>query len=224
MTDPRFVLHYAPRSRAARSLWLLEEAGVPYELVVHDLARGTHKDPDYLAVNPDGKVPALVDRGPADGSSGWPVIIAESAAVCAHVAEVVPAAKLAPPIGSPERAAYLTWLVYASAAIEPALADLVFTRAKEPPASAIGWPPFAAVIERIGNALEPRTAEAPWLLGVDFSAADMRVGGMLQWLRAWGKLSPNAPIDRYLAALATRPALLRAQGKEAATLASQGQA
>lgn len=224
MSIPRFLLHYAPRSRAARALWLLEESGAPYELFVHDMARGTHKEPEYLAVNPDGKVPALVDRGPGIGAPGWPVVVTESSAICAYVADLVPEAKLAPPIGAPERAAYLTWLAYTPAALEPALTDLVFARASEAPAGSMGWPPFAAVVQRIASALDERDGAEPYLLGAQFSAADLMVGGMLQWLKAWGKLPEHASIERFLAALEKRPALHGARAKEAEILASQGKA
>src|SRR5882757_6600149 len=64
-TTSRFTLHHAPRSRSARILWLLEEAGMPFDIAAHDLSKATHKDPAYLALNPAGKVPALIDHGPA---------------------------------------------------------------------------------------------------------------------------------------------------------------
>jgi glutathione S-transferase len=208
MSTPRFVLHYAPRSRAFRILWLLEEARAPYELAVYDLQKGTHKDRSYLAVNPDGKVPALVDRGPR---GDWSVIVTESAAISTYVADACPEAALAPALSSPERGPYLTWLVYCSAALEPAFADFMFPRQKEAPRSAMGWPSYDATLERIERALE----RGPWLLGDHFSAADIMLGSMLQWLSAWGKLPDGAASARYLAALKQRGGLMRAQAKEA---------
>jgi glutathione S-transferase len=208
MTKSRFVLHYAPRSRAFRILWLLEEARVPYELVLYDLQKGTHKDPAFLELNPDGKVPALVDRGP-DGD--WSVIVTESAAIATYIADACPDARLAPPQISPHRGPYLTWLVYCSAALEPAFADFMFPRQREAPRSAMGWPSYDATLERLERAVE----RGPWLLGDHFTAADVMMGSMLQWLRAWGKLPPRAGLDRYLASLAAREGLLRAQAKEA---------
>jgi glutathione S-transferase len=208
MTSPRFVLHYAPRSRAFRILWLLEELQVPYELAVYDLQKGTHKDPAYLAVNPDGKVPALVDRGP---KGDWSVIVTESAAISTYLADAVPEAGLAPSPTSSDRGAYLTWIVYASAALEPAFADFMFPRQKEMPRSAAGWPSFDATLDRIQHSLAGR----PWLLGDHFSAADVMLGGMLQWLSAWGKLPPKLGFERYLESLQAREGLKRAQAKEA---------
>ena len=209
MTTPRFTLHHAPRSRSARALWLLEEAQVPYDVALHDLQQASQKDAAYLAVNPAGKVPALVDRGP-DGT--WSAVVTESAAICAYVADALPESHLAPAISSPLRGAYMTWLAYCPGVLEPAFADLVFARVAEPPRSALGWPPFEAVIDRLEQALQT----GPWLLGDTFSAADVLIGSMLQWLDAWGKLPPREAVPRYLHALASRPALLRAQAKDAA--------
>jgi Glutathione S-transferase, N-terminal domain len=87
-------LYWAPRTRSLRALWVLEEAGVPYERVRLDLSAGEHKSADYCAINPMAKVPALTDG---------PVAIAESGAICAYVAEAHPEAGLAPPVGDPAR-------------------------------------------------------------------------------------------------------------------------
>ena len=211
MNTPRFVLHGAPRSRSFRILWLLEEARVPYEHQTYDLKEGTHKSAAYLAINPDGKVPALIDRGP---KGDWSVIVTESAAISIYLADAVPEAGLAPSTSSPERGAYLTWLVYSSTALEPAFSDLMFPRQKEFPRSAVGWPSFEATLDRIATGLE----HGPWLLGDRFSAADVMLGGMLQWLHSWGKLPAREPVTRYLEALSGRNGLKRAQAEEAKLL------
>ena len=85
-------LYWAPRTRSFTTLWLMEESGLPYERVLVDISTGAQKAPDYLAINPMGKVPALTDGD---------VAIAESAAICAYVAERCPDARLAPPPGDP---------------------------------------------------------------------------------------------------------------------------
>ncbi|WP_343715869.1 glutathione S-transferase family protein [Inquilinus sp.] len=213
---PRFVLHHAPRSRSRRALWLLEEAGVPFEIAPHDFAKATHKDPAYLAINPAGKVPALADRGPA-GDWSPPAVVTESAAICAYVADAVPEAGLAPPVGSRERAAYATWIAYCPSVLEPALSDSVFPRREEPPASAIGWCSFPEALRRVETALQ---AGGPYLLGERFSAADVLIGSLLQWLQGWGKLPENATLAAYLATLAARPAVQRAQARDAAPSAA----
>jgi glutathione S-transferase len=215
-TTPRFTLHHAPRSRSRRILWLLEEAGVPFDIATHDLSKATHKDPAYLALNPAGKVPALIDHGPAgDWRPG--VVVTESAAICAYVADSVPEAGLAPPVGSPERAAYATWLGYCPSVLEPAFADAVFPRSVEAPASALGWPSFATALQRVETALQEG---GPYLLGARFSAADVLIGSLLQWLQAWGKLPETAAVSAYLDRLAERPAFQRAQAHDAPSAAA----
>lgn len=185
----RFVLHHHPRSRAQRIKWLLEETGAPYEVVLHDLQAGSHKRPDFLKLNPDGKLPTLIDRGP-DGA--------------AEVA--VTGSGLAPAPGSIERGPYLQWICYAAAAIEPALSDAVFPRAAPPPPTAIGWPPFEKALDRVRAALEP----GPWLLGEKFSAADVMIGALLGWISSWGKLPEPERFAAYLGRIAERPAHARA--------------
>jgi glutathione S-transferase len=172
-TTPRFILHHAPRSRSARALWLLEEVGVPFEIALHDFAKGTHKDPAYLAVNPAG---------------------------------------LGPPVGSRERAAYATWIGYCPSVLEPALSDSVFPRREAPPASTLGWCSFPEALQRVEAALQ---SGGPYLLGARFSAADVLIGSLLQWLHGWGKLPETPTLAAYLATLAARPAVQRAQARDA---------
>jgi len=202
----RFVLFHNPRSRSQRIHWLLEETGAPYELTPVDLQAGEHKRPDFLRLNPDGKLPTLIDRGP-DGTAAVP--LTESSAILLHVADAFPEAGMAPPPGSLERGPYLTWVCYAAAALEPALADMVFPRAAPPPPMAIGWPGFEQALARVHAGVEP----GPWLLGERFSAADIMVGALLGWVRSWGKLPDPGRFDPYLQRLSERPAYRRAYGE-----------
>ncbi|WP_020181388.1 glutathione S-transferase family protein [Methylopila sp. M107] len=202
----RFALHHHPRSRAQRIKWLLEETGAPYELVHHDLEAGTHKTPEFLKLNPDGKIPTLIDRGP-DGKSE--VVVTESAAILIHVADCYPEAGLAPTPGSVERGPYLTWIAYASAAIEPAFADVMFPRAEPAPPVAIGWPTFDAALARVAAGFEP----GPWLLGERFTAADLMVGSLLGWLNSWGKLPDPERFAGLFERIAARPAHQRTFGR-----------
>ncbi|HEY8610521.1 MAG TPA: glutathione S-transferase [Roseomonas sp.] len=206
----RFLLHHAPKSRSAGSLWLLEEAGADYELHWHSIEAATHKSAAYLAINPAGKLPALVDRGPAGDWKG--VVVTEAVAIAAYVADTLPEANLAPPVGSPSRAAYAAWMAYAPGVMEPAMADMAFPRAKEAPARAIGWPPFPETVARV----EATLAGGPWLLGAQFTAADIILGGLLAWVVEWGMLQPGPNTARYLAAIEARPARQAAICKGAA--------
>ena len=108
-------LYWCPNTRAMRALWLLEEAGVPFERVHIDIRDTKAKaDPEFRAVSPLGKVPALVDGA---------VRINDSGAICAYIADAYPQAGLAPPIGDPQRGAYLQWLMFTNANIEPAMTE-----------------------------------------------------------------------------------------------------
>src|ERR1700681_1368771 len=157
-------LYWSPRSRSFSALWLMEETGRPYERVLTDISAGAQKTPEYLAINPMGKLPAL-----ADGEA----TLAEAAAICAYVAERYPEAKLAPPLGDVHRAKYLYWLFFAPSCIEPAMVQLA-TKIEMSSVSA-GW----GDAKRVFDVLEAALEEGPWLLGEKFSAADIAIGAGL---------------------------------------------
>lgn len=205
---PRFLLHHSPKSRSMGSLWLLEEAAAPYELQWHDLEAGTHKAPGFLAVNPAGKLPALVDRGP-DGS--WNVVVTEAVAIAAYVADLSPETGLAPAIGTPERGAWQFWMAYGPGVAEPAMADAAFPRAKPAPAMALGWPDLPAVLARIETALDGRD----WLVGDRFTTADLTIGGLLAYMAMFGLIQPSPVLARYIGAINARPARQRALAMKA---------
>ncbi|KQW19352.1 glutathione S-transferase [Afipia sp. Root123D2] len=189
-------LYWSPRSRSFSGLWILEETGQPYERVLTDISTGAQKTPEYLAINPMGKVPALKDGD---------VSIAEAAAICAYVAERYPDAKLAPPVGDPRRAKYLQWLFFAPSCIEPALIQ-IFTKL-EVPSSTAAWGDADQVFDVLDKALE----KGPWILGDTFSAADVIIGSGLNFAVKLFKMVPTRPsFDRYIEACSARPAFQRA--------------
>jgi glutathione S-transferase len=189
-------LYWAPQSRAATALWMMEEAGQPYERVLIDINTGAQKTPEYLAVNPMGKVPALQD-GEAT--------LAEVPAICAYVAERYPQAKLAPPVGDPRRAKYLHWLFFSSACVESAIVQ-IFTKL-EIPARTAGWGDATQVFDVLDKALE----KGPWLLGDDFFACDVVIGSALNFAVRQFKMVPARPsFDRYIDRCLARPAFQRA--------------
>ncbi|WP_439598418.1 glutathione S-transferase family protein [Falsiroseomonas sp.] len=210
MAGPRFLLHFAPKTRAFRILWLLEEFGADFALIQHDLDAGTHKRPEFLAINPDGKLPVLEDRGPAGDWTG--VVVSESLGICAYLDELHPGL-LSPPPGNPERALYQTLMAYGAGVLEPALADKAFPRAEPPPARALGWPDFATALARIERQIQ--ASGGPFLLGAALSTADVLIGSTLQYVTAWGMLTPSPVLASYLAALEARPALAAARAREA---------
>ena len=206
----RFRLHHAPRTRASSILWLLEEAGADYELAHHDLSAGTHKRPEFLALNPHGKLPVLEDRGPAGDWHG--VVVTEGAAIAGYIADALPGAGLAPAIGTPARADYAMLMVYGPSVLEPALMDKMSPRAAAANPTATGWSSFEEAVAR----LDARLQNGPWMLGERFSAADVMLGSGLTWFTMWKLLEPTPAIARYIAALTARPAAIRARELEAA--------
>jgi glutathione S-transferase len=195
-------LYWAPRTRSLRALWVLEEAGAPYERVCLDLSAGEQKSAQFRAINPMGKVPALTDG---------PLAIAESGAICAYVAEAHPKAGLAPPLGDPSRGRYLQWLFFSPGCIEPALLAKYANISVRPETAAFGD------FDRVFAVIEAAVEEGPWLLGDNLSAADVMIGLDLHFGIDIFKMVPEKPalrayIDRCLA----RPALQRAKAIEAA--------
>jgi len=191
-------LYWAPRSRSFSALWLMEETGQPYERVLTDITSGAQKTPEYLAINPMGKVPAL-----RDGDA----TMAEAAAICAYVAERYPQARLAPPLGDPLRAKYLYWLFFVPSCVEPAMVQLA-TKIEMNPVSA-GWGDATRVFDVLDGALSKSNGQ--WILGENFSAADVMVGSILNFAVRLFKMAPARPsFDRYLDACAGRAAFQRA--------------
>jgi len=146
---------------------------------------GAQKKAEYLAINPMGKVPALKD-GEAT--------LAEAAAICAYVAERHPDAKLAPPLGDARRAKYLYWLFFAPGCVEPAMVQIA-TKIEMNPVAA-GW----GEAQRVFDVLDVALAKGPWILGDDFSAADIAIGSALNFSVRLFKMVPSRPsFDAYIA-------------------------
>jgi glutathione S-transferase len=175
----------------------MEETGQPYERVLTDISTGAQKQADYLAINPMGKVPAL-----RDGEA----TLAEAAAICAYVAERYPEAKLAPPLGDPSRAKYLYWLFFMPACIEPSIVQIATKL--EMNSVAAGW----GDAQRVFDVLDAALAKGPWILGEDFSAADVAIGSSLNYAVRMFKMVPTRPsFDAYIDRCVARPAFQRAQ-------------
>jgi glutathione S-transferase len=193
-------LYWAPRTRSLRALWVLEETGAPYQRVRVDLAAGQQKTPEFRAINPMAKVPALTDG---------PVSVAESGAICAYVAEAFPEAKLAPPLGDPARGRYLKWLFFSPGCIEPAFLTKAANIPVKPEAASFGD------FDRVFDVLDAAIGQGPWLLGDRFSAADVMIGLDLYFGVDAFKLVPERPVFRaYIDRCLARPALQRAKAIE----------
>jgi len=196
-------LYYAPQTRATRPRWMLEEIGVPYELVRLQLSKGEHKQPEYLKIHPHGAVPAFSDDE---------VTMFESAAICAYLADKFPDKRLAPPLGSPQRGLYYQWLVYSMATMEPPVLKVflntrMLPEEKRSPAVAeegrAQWKDVARVVQQ---AVEGKA----FLLGEQFTAADVMVGSILGWSGFMGLLEGFPGLQAYVGRLTSRPAFKRA--------------
>ena len=191
------TLYHAAPSRSSIVRWMLEELGEPYDLHVLSLAKGEQLAPDYLAVNPMGKVPAL-QHGEA--------IVTEAAAICTYLADEFPHARLNIPVGDSRRGPYLKWLFFGPSCIEPAMIDRVSPRKEQPRRGMVGYGDFDTVMDVVAKGLAP----GPYLIGDQFTAADVVVGSTLRWGMMF-KLIPERPEFRaYVDRLQARPALQRA--------------
>jgi glutathione S-transferase len=197
------TLYHAAPSRSSIVHWMLEEVGEPYDLHLINFHKGENRTPEYLAVNPMGKVPALRHRG---------VVITEAAAICTYLADEFPRAKLNVPVGNPQRGVYLKWLFFGPSCVEPAIFERAYPRKEPAPRTAMGFADFDTTVEVLAKAAG---AARPYLLGEQFTAADVVIGSGLRWGTMF-KLMPERPeFAAYLARLAARPALQRATQKDA---------
>ncbi|WP_299424501.1 glutathione S-transferase family protein [uncultured Shimia sp.] len=196
---PNLTLYFAPRTRSFAALWLLEELGEPYQLESFDFATGRHKQADYLALNPMGKVPLVVD-----GETPVP----EIGAMAIYIADRYVAAGLAPAATDAARPAYLRWMFFASAIMEPAFAQKLF--GWEASAATVAWGSYEQMMQVLADGL----TEGPWLLGETFSAADVVVGNNLVFGQMIGIIPTDGPIGEYLVRLKAREAFQRAEAIE----------
>ncbi len=194
------LYHIAP-SRSSVAHWMLEEIGEPFDLHVLDSKKGENRQPDYLAINPMGKVPALRHGD---------VIITELAAICCYLADAFPQAKLNVPLGDPRRGPYLKWLFFNPGALEPAIMDRAFKRAEEAPRQALGYGDFDTTMDVVARAVTP----GPFLLGEQFTAADLVIGSSLCWSIKFNLIPDRQEFTDYIARFADRPALKRATARD----------
>ena len=200
-------LYGFPQTRSVRATWALEEAGAEYEYELVNLRTGEHKQPAFLAINPFGKIPTLVDDGQA---------ISESAAICTHIAEKFPAAKLIP-TDAKGRAEYFQWLFFVVSELEvhlwtAAKHDRFLPEDKRIPAIANTsfWE-----FEKAAAVLSTHLKDRQYIAGEQFSAADIICVSVLHWAHHV-KIALDDTLLNYMNRLSERPALARARKREAA--------
>ena len=205
---PKLTLCHIAPSRSSLVLWMLEEIGEPYDLQVLNMKTGENRAPAFLAVNPMGKVPAL-EHGDA--------VITGGAAICCYLADAFPKAGLNVPIGDMRRGPYLKWLFFGPSCLEPSMIDRMFKREGAPPRAALGWGDAESPIEVVAQALKP----GPYLLGDQFTAPDMIIGGGLRYGMMTKAVAERPEFVAYVERLTERPAFKRATAKDTELAAAQ---
>ena len=187
-----------PMSRGRIVRWMLEEVGHPYETVLLDYDNGM-KGPDYLAINPMGKVPAIKHNE---------TVVTECAAICAYLADAFPDAGLAPPSGNQKRGPYYRWLFFAAGPVEAAVTGK---------SRGVVGPPHHQRVGGCGRVvgtfvtLGPGGAHGPYICGDQFTAADVYVGSQIGWGMMFGSIEKRPAFESYFGRLAQRPAAVRAR-------------
>lgn len=201
------VLYHHPFTRAANVVWMLEEAGVEYQLRWVDIMAGAHKAPELLALNPMGKLPILTDGD---------AVVTESAAIALYLGDRYAAGRLAPALDDPARGTYLRWAFFTPSVMEPAAAAR--TSGGEFNKGSVGWGTYEDMLGATAAAL----ANGPYLLGDRFTMADTILGGTLRYFLMFKMIEPTPVFADYVARLEARPAFQRSNARNAAVMAEHG--
>ena len=185
-------LFWAPQTRSQRAIWMLEEAGLEYEMELIDIRAPDRKDSkEFRAASPMGKVPALVDGD---------IHMSESAAICMYIADRYAPGVLAPIVDDPDRGKFLYWVLYTPSVVEPAMSEK-YNQVKADRARS-GWGDFGLMITTLDNALQDKE----WIVGDRFTAADVMLGSSAVFMRMFEMLPENKNIDAYADRCMARPA------------------
>lgn len=202
---PDLILYTNPMSRGRIVRWMLEEVGEPYETVNLDFGT-TMKAADFLAINPMGKVPAILHGGTA---------VTEIAAICAYLADAFPAAGLAPP--PPERADYYRWMFFAAGPVEAAVTNKAFGFDAPDKKRSLGYGSYDEAIDAVEHAIAP----GPFVCGDRFTAADVVLGSQLGFGMMFGTIGKRPTFEAYVERLYARPAAIRARELDDAAMPKQ---
>ncbi|HCR32083.1 MAG TPA: glutathione S-transferase [Stenotrophomonas sp.] len=206
MSARQITLYHAARSRSSGAVALLEALGADYRLQVLDLKAGANLAPVYLAINPMGKVPAIIHNG---------ALVTEQVAIYLYLADLYPEAGLAPPIGDVNRGPYLRWMAFYGACFEPAMTDKALHR--EPPPRMMS--PYNDA-ETVLQVIEAQLGQGPYLLGEALSAADILWGNALGWMREFGLVQPAPATAAYIDRMGTLAAFDRSRQIDAELVAA----
>ncbi len=195
-------LYHSQFTRSGRARWMLEELEVPYEIERLALMKGEGRSPEYRALHPHGWVPSLVDGD---------LTLIESSAILMHLADKYADKKLAPPLGSDERAQYYKWLVYVPATVDPVLESITQHTRLLPEDKRI--PVIAESAQKrlgsIGKVLEGAVDGKDFVAGSSFTAADVAVASAAGWMAFLGVLGDFPKLAAYHERMSKRPAYIR---------------
>lgn len=201
------VLHHHPFTRAAAVVWMLEEVGCDYSLEFVDFRAGAQKQAKFLELNPMGKLPTLVDGD---------TVVTESAAIGLYLADRYALGRLAPKPDDPARGAYYRWSFYAPSVIEPGC--MAKAANWEYRAGSAGWGKYEEILGTISAAVR----EGPWLLGEQFTMADVIFGGTLRFMLMFDMLEKRPEYAAYVERLSARPAAIKAKEINDAIIKERG--
>jgi len=192
-------LYWAPQTRSTRAFWMLEEAGVDYETELVDIRAEDRVDSEaFRAASPMGKVPAIIDGD---------VQMSESAAICLYVADRYCGGELAPHLDDPFRGKFLYWMMYTPAVVEPAMSEK-FNKVESSHVRS-GWGDFDSMIQTFDDGLGTNE----WILGSQFTAADVMLGSSAVFLRMFDMLPKTSNLDAYADRCLARGAYAKALEK-----------
>ncbi len=205
-------LHYQAGAASMAPHILLHELGIAHQLVLVDTEAGAHRQPAYLALNPNGKIPVLVDGD---------LVLYESAAICLHLADSQPAAGLLPPLGTAARAHAYKWLIWQTNTLQTALIVYFYPERQLAPGNAAGAAEVKAqVVLRINDLVDQIDAElarhgGAWLLGQDYSVVDAYAFMLCRWTRNFARPARALPhIAAWQQRVLARPAVQRMLANE----------
>jgi len=202
------TLFHAPQTRSTGVLNLLEELHAPYSIHALNMKKGEQREAAYLAINPMGKVPAIL-HGDA--------LITEQVAIGIYLADLFPDSSLAPALGDSLRGPYLRWYVFYAACFEPALVDRALKREPGP----VPMVPYGTVDATV-NAVVNQLARGPWFLGERFTALDVLWGTSLTWMTGFGIIEAMPSIRSYIDRWNARPSVKKVAQIDADLLKAQG--
>jgi len=203
-------LYYFPGNASMAPHMLLEELGVPFELVRVEREKGALRSPEYLKLNPNGLIPVLVDGE---------LVLYEAAAICLHLLDAHPQSGLAPAVGTPQRAHFYKWLMWLTNTLQPALITYFYPDRYVREADAVPQVKDCAEA-RVGALVDLLEAELashgkPWLLGDAFSAVDLYALMLCRWTRGFHRPARSLPaLGAWLQRVLARPAVQRMLARE----------